>query len=768
MKERNKYLLIATIAVFTGFLRTGDKKELPLYKDVNAPIEQRVEDLLSRMTLEEKVGQMCQFVGPEHIHLTEKMKNKDANIDAWAYYKDLTVADIDSMVVRGEIGSFLHVKTAQETNFLQSLAMKSRLQIPLIFGIDAIHGAGLTSGATIYPSPITNAASWDTSLAREIASQTAEELRSLGLHWTFTPNVDVARDARWGRVGETFGEDPYLVSQFGAATIKGFQNNGKAKVLACAKHLIAGSEPENGLNGAPTDLSERRLREIFLPPYEAAVKAGVATVMAAHNELNGVPCHSNKWLMEKILRNELDFNGFIVSDWMDVERIYNRHRVARSYEEADLLAVDAGIDMHMHGPGFYERVIKLVRSGKLKEEKINRAVRGILRAKFELGLFENPFVDAGKVSNILFNEKHRETALKAAREGIVLLKNDGLLPIDEEKYDKILITGPNANAPTILGDWVLPQPEENVTTILEGFRDEIKDKNKLTFFDCGTSVKHIDKEKIKQAAELARKSGLVILVLGENPLRYMADEKTSGENVARSNIKLLGNQLDLVKAIYATGKPVVVILVNGRPLGVEWIAENIPAIIEAFEPGELGGKAVAEIALGKVNPSGKLPITFPRNVGQIVTTYNHKPSSFVQRYVETPRSPLFPFGYGLSYAKFVYSVLKTDKRIFDKNENCEVSVKVKNIGRREGDEIVQLYVRDEFSSVTRPVKELKDFKRIHLKPGESKTVHFVITPEKLAFYNSDMQRVVEPGKFKIMVGSSSLDKDLLKTEIEVQ
>lgn len=763
MRLNLPHKLSALIIIFSSIAIA----QTPVYKDETQPVEVRVNDLLARMTLEEKVGQMCQYVGLEHIKAAEAKRKKDSNNDAWGYYKGLTVEDIENKITAGEIGSFLHVTTVKETNYIQRLAMKSRLQIPILFGIDAIHGSGLTYGATVYPAPITIAASWDADLAEKIAAETASELRSLGLHWTFTPNVDVARDARWGRFGETFGEDPYLVSRMGEATVRGFQHNGRNKILACAKHLIAGSEPENGLNGSPMDLSERRLREIFLPPYRAAIDAGVYTVMAAHNELNGVPCHANKKLIEGILRGELGFNGFVVSDWMDIERLYNRHRVARTPKEADFLAVDAGIDMHMHGPGFFERIVSLVQEGKLSEERIDEAVRRILRAKFELGLFENPFTDTTETEKILFNERHRRTALRAAQEGIVLLKNNGILPLSENKK-RILITGPNADTQTILGDWALLQPSENVFTVLEGFEKVLGEKHEIIFSNCGKSVKHIETEKIDAAVEKAKTCDVAVIVAGENPLRYMIGEKTEGENVARSNIKLPGNQIDLIKKISATGTPVIVILVNGRPLGIDWCAEHADAIIEALHPGNLGGVAIAEIVAGKVNPSGKLPFTVPRTAGQIVTTYNHKPSSFIQTYAMSSNKPLWEFGYGLSYTDFEYSDFVVSKKEMAEGENFIASVTVKNTGKTAGDEIVQLYIRDDYSSVTRPVKELKDFKRIHLEAGESRKVEFIISSEKLAFYDLNMNYVVEPGVFTIMVGSSSRDKDLLKQKITIK
>ncbi len=759
-----KFLLKVFVIAFFFSLSFYLEAQTPIYKNPKFTINERVKDLLSRMTLEEKIGQMCQFVGPNHIKQARKEKGKDKNVDAWGMYPGLSIADLERMVTKGEIGSFLHVTTAEETNHIQKLAMQSRLQIPVLFGDDAIHGVGLTKGATVYPVPISIAASFDTALARRIAAETAEELYSIGVRWTFAPNVDVARDARWGRVGETFGEDPLLVSKMGVGFVKGFQN-GKHKVLACAKHLVAGGEPINGINGAPTDISERTLREIFFPSFKAAAEAGVATVMAAHNELNGIPCHSNKWLFD-LLRKDFGFKGFVVSDWMDIERIYTRHKAASSLEGAAMLAVNAGIDMHMHGPKFFDWVLHLVKTGKISQERIDKAVERILRAKFELGLFENPFVDVNSQKKILFSAKHRQTALKAARESIVLLKNNGMLPLDKSKYEKILITGPNADNQTILGDWAVRQPGANVVTVAEGLKKFLR--NKVKYFDCGNSVKHIEKSKITKAKELAKKSDLVILVLGENPLRYLPNEKTDGENVDRSKIDLPGNQLELVKEIHKTGKPIIVILINGRPLGVEWISKNVSALIEAFEPGALGGLGLAEILLGKVNPSGKLPITIPRSVGQIVNVYNHKPSQFVRGYVDANYKPLYEFGYGLSYTKFKFENLKIVPRSINKGDSAKVSVWVYNTGDRAGAEVVQLYVRDDFSSVTRPVKELKGFERIFLKPGEKKRIEFLITPDDLSFYNAEMKHVVEPGTFTIMVGNSSRDQDLIKTKLSVK
>ncbi|MFA8436878.1 MAG: glycoside hydrolase family 3 N-terminal domain-containing protein [Marinifilaceae bacterium] len=744
----------------------------PKYLNAKLPVEQRVEDLLGRMTLEEKVAQMCQYVGPEHIREAEKvMTEKDlTNSDDMGYYPGLSCSQLEEMTRKGLVGSFLHVKNPEEANHLQKLAMESRLKIPLLIGIDAIHGNGLNVGATVYPTPIGMASTWEPALIERSARETALEMRAMGAQWAFTPNVDIARDARWGRVGETFGEDPHLVSEMGVAMIKGFQGEdftGEDKAIACAKHLIAGSEPVNGLNAAPMDVSERTLREVYLPSYQAAIDAGVFSMMAAHNELNGVPCHSNKYIMTDILRNEMGFDGFYVSDWMDIERLVDQHFVAENEKEACFLSVDAGMDMHMHGPRFHGPVKELVEEERLSEERINQSVRKILEAKFRLGLFENPFVDIKKGKETIFAKGHQSTALDMARKSVVLLKNEGTLPLKNKKYRKILVTGPNANNQTIMGDWSALQPEEKVTTIYEGLKKEAPANCQVNFYDCGEVLLKMEDEKIAKAARLAKSHDLTVVVVGENSMRYNWDEKTCGENTDRSNIQLPGKQQELVKALYKSGKPLVVVLVNGRPLGTEWIADNVPALLEAWEPGSFGGQAIAEIIYGKVNPSGKLPISIPRNVGQIQTIYNHKPSQYFHKYKNDKSSALFDFGYGLSYTDFEYSNLTIEKVCIHKEESVKVKVMVSNTGKVAGDEIIQLYVRDEYSSVTRPVKELKAFKKLNLDPGESQTVEFVITPKMLEFYNIQMQKVVEPGTFKIMVGGSSRDEDLQMVRLKV-
>ena len=741
------------------------------YKNPKLPVEQRVESLLSQMTIEEKIGQMSQYVGIGHLRLSEvtnKEKKIEKNNDALALYKDLTATQLIDMVKTGHVGSFLHVLTAEEANMLQKLALESRLQIPLIIGIDAIHGNGMVSGTTIYPAPLTAAASFDLDAMRKSSQQTAVEMRALGAQWTFTPNIDVARDARWGRVGETFGEDPYLVTQMGIATIEGLQGDAISSntVLACAKHLIAGGEPINGTNASPMDVSMRTLREVHLPPYKAAVeKANVWTVMTAHNELNGVPCHASGMLMTDILRNEYGFDGFYVSDWLDVYRIHDLHHVAPTLNDALAMSVNRGLDMNMHGPEFYWGMLELVKEGKVSMKRIDEAVSKILEAKFRLGLFENPFTEDKEKK--VFSPEHQALALSMAENSIVLLKNqDNLLPIDLSKYGKILVTGPNANNQTILGDWALKQPDENVTTILEGLQ-AVAGKEKVVYYDYGDDVRSTDMTKVQKAAQLARKCNLAVVVVGENPLRYQ-NTRTTGENTDRMTLSLLGAQEQLIQQIHATGTPTIVVLVGARPLATCWAEENVPAIIQAWEPGSLGGAALANILTGKVNPSAKLPISIPRHSGQIQMIYNHKPSQYFHNYKDGLNAPLYAFGYGLSYTTYKYSAPQISKAEISATENVDVTVNVSNTGKMDGTEIVQLYIHDMYSSVTRPVKELKDFARVPIKAGESKEVTFTITPDKLAFFNENMEYGVEPGEFEIMIGSSSKDKDLKKVTFTVK
>lgn len=772
----NKLLLFLTFTLLFGCVtaKTADKK--PLYLDSNASVDERLNDLIGRMTIEEKIGQMCQFVDIKRLVEAEKRFTiqEIAKSDQHAFYPGYNSTDIINMTKRGEIGSFLQVVSAEEANELQSYAMETRLKIPLIIGTDAIHGHGMARGTTVFPSPITLASSFNPELATEIGKVTAREMRLMGSHWTFTPNVDLVRDPRWGRTGETFGEDPLLISRMGVAMIKGLQGeNGytNENVLACAKHLVGGGQPVNGINGAPMDVSVRTLKEVYLPPYVAAVKEGkVHTVMMAHNEVAGVPCHMSSDLMIDFLRKENGFNGFIVSDWTDVTRLHDNHWVVDDFKEAYYAALVNGLDMHMHGPGFFDGVLELYKEGRLTEAQIDVPVRRILRSKFELGLFENIFAEEKGVKKKIFTPESQQLALEAAHEGIVLLKNDGILPLNGNTYKSIFVLGPNADNQTLNGDWAKEQPDEHQITILEGIQGAVS--KGVEVFTMETPENHIVKAPegfYKEMLAKSEKSDLIIVAVGENSLRYTGSSKrTCGENYDRTDLNLPGYQNEMVEKLLATGKPVILVLVNGRPLGLENIYKNSRAVIESWEPGIKGGLAIADIIYGKVNPSGKLPITVPYNVGQIQLHYNYKPSHFFREYVFTPSMALYDFGYGLSYTSFSFSKPQIDKTTISSDGTATLSVEITNTGKMDGKEVVQLYIRDNISSVTRPIKELKAFEKVLVKAGETKKVTFRIEPEMLAFYDIDFNYIVEPGLFTLMVGNSSRDEDLQKLTLKVE
>ena len=741
--------------------------KLPYLNEALSP-EVRVKDLMERMTIKEKVGQMCQYVGFNYLARSNKGMTAEQilNSDSEAVYEGYLTSDIADMLIAGEIGSFLHVLDPKEANQIQELATRSRLQIPILVGIDAIHGNGMVYGCTVYPSPITMAASFSEAFAYQVGRQTALEMRATGSHWAFTPNVDVLRDPRWGRVGETFGEDTKLVGDFGVNMIKGFQQEdftGLDSVIACAKHLIAGSEPVNGLNFSPMDISERNLREIYLKPYKRAVDAGVYSIMSAHHEINGVPCVMNDYLMNTIVRDEYGFDGFFVSDWLDIERLADLHRVAKDLDEASALAVNAGTDMHMHGPDFLESVLKANELGVIPTERIDDACRKILLAKFKLGLFENRFIDLDAVEDNIFTVPHQQTALDMARKSIVLLKNDGILPFISKKQ-KILVTGPNANNNTILGDWALAQPEENVTTIYEGIQALGESYgHQVDFHDSNEDMRNITDYDIKKAVKKAKKYDSIFLVLGDNSMRHLGEQnKVAGENVARASLDLAGEQLKLAQALYSLGKPMLVVLVNGKPISEPWIYESIPAVIEAWEPGSFGGQAVAEIIFGEVNPSGKMPLTVARSVGHLQMIYNHKPSHHRKKYAFESVDPLYVFGHGLSYSNFVYSDLKIAQDGSTKDAVIKLSANLSNESEFDGEEVVQVYFRDEYSAITRPVKELVAYQRVFVESGQSIPVEFSIPLEALSYFDADMKKVVEAGDFTFMVGGSSADDNLIK------
>jgi|JI10StandDraft_1071094.scaffolds.fasta_scaffold00117_13 beta-glucosidase len=753
---------VAPILLFALGLASLAAAPLP-YENPALPVAQRVEDLLGRMTLEEKVGQMCQYLGPSRLPKNPSPKKSKAD-DASTpdTYAGLTKADILDQVRRGEIGSFLnfYADPVTEGNELQHAAEESRLRIPLLFGADAIHGHAMAAGTTVFPVPIGLAATFDEPLLEAVSRVTAVEMRATGFQWAFAPNVEVARDMRWGRIGETFGEDPLLVSRLGAATVRGLQgdlSNPRADVLACAKHFLGGSQPINGQNHGPADFSERTLREVFLPPFAACVSAGVHSVMVAHNEINGVPAHANHYLLTDVLKGELGFPGLLVSDWLDVSRLWTLQRVAASMDEASELAVLAGLDLHMHGPGFFAPIVAAVKSGRIPSARVDDAVRRILRAKFAAGLFEHRYTDPALRTRNVATSKHSALALEAARKSLVLLRNaDGLLPLRRD-IGRIFVSGPNANNSSALGDWSAFRNADRLVTVKAGLEQVAGSASQVDYFDCGR-IEDLDDTRIAAAVERARGAAVAVLVVGGHPFRGGGPGVvTEGENTDRSSLDLPGRQLELVKAVHATGVHTVVVLQNGGPVGSPWIAQNIPAIIAAFYPGQQGGRAVAEVLFGEVNPSGRLPYSVPRDTGHLPSYYYQRPGHFSPQgkfAAEDPafaKYPLYPFGHGLSYTRFAYSKL-TAPATFVAGQDVEVSVDVTNTGRVAGDEVVLLYISDLYSSVTMPVKLLKEFRRVSLAPGENQTMRFHLPADAFALYDARMQRVVEPGDFTIAVG----------------
>jgi beta-glucosidase len=761
------YMRKILLMIIGGFFLTvaiGQKFDLnknrPMpYLNPKLSIEERVSDLMLRMTVEEKVGQMTQYVGLRFMQGLSSTTQLDdvERAQSHEFYPGISVDNVKNKIQSGEIGSFLLVKGADEANYLQKIAVQSRLKIPLLIAEDAIHGHAIYEGATVFPSPIGLASTFDTSLVKNIAQVTAREMRETGYHWTFSPNVDVARDPRWGRVGETFGEDPFLVGELGKAMVLGYQEDLKGKgVLACPKHFVAGSQPLRGLNFSPMDVSERAMREIWLPPYEEAIKAGCMTVMAAHHDINGVPCHANKHLLQDVLRDQMGFNGFVVTDWLDVSRLHTLHKIAETREDANHLAVNAGIDMNMHGPDFFESVVEQVKNGIISTNRLDEAVRAILTTKFELGLFEKSLVDINEIQ--LFDESAKELALLAARKSLVLLENkDSLLPLDLSGK-KIFITGPNADNQTGLGDWANPQPDDNYITVLEGI-EGIPGIKEIDFYKTGDH-RNISDQDILETKARASMADISIIVAGDNSLRHFGDERTAGENYARADITLFGRQLELIKAAHAADKPVIVILITGKPTAIPWVKDYIPGVIMAWEPGLMGGQAIAEVLTGSYNPSGKLPISIPRSSGQVPYFYNYRPASFFRAYSDEPTGPLYEFGYGLGFSKLSYSKLTVPGNM-DRDHPIPVEVEIENQGVYPAEETVLLFLNDEYSSVTTPVRKLIGFKKVFLQPGEKKNVSFQVPLDKLSLLNVDLKKVVEEGAFIFMVADKKAETVLI-------
>jgi beta-glucosidase len=676
---------------------------------------------------------------------------------------------------------------AELTNAIQKFFVEnSRLKIPVIFHEECLHGHAAIDG-TSFSQPIGLGATFDPELVGRLFEMTAKEARSRGTHQALTPVVDVAREPRWGRVEETYGEDPYVVARMGIAAVQGFQGDAtfkdKKHIIATLKHFAAHGQPESGTNCAPVNVSERLLREVFLTTFRQAIqKGGAISVMASYNEIDGVPSHANKWLLRDVLRKEWGFAGFVVSDYFAIRELNERpelfgNHLAADGKEAAALAAKAGVNIELPDPDCYSNIVELVKKGVLRESLIDELVAPMLLWKFKLGLFEDPYVDPDVAERIVGCEAHRELALQAARETITLLKNDGgIAPLNLRAIKTIAVIGPNADRP-LLGGYS-GQPK-HCSTVLEGIRSRAGSIKVLYHEGCKITIGGSwqqdevvpgdpaeDHRSIAEAVKVAKQADVVILAIGGN-------EQTSREAWAlnhmgdRASLDLVGRQDELIDAIAATGKPIVALLFNGRPISIRNLTEKAQAIFECWYLGQETGQAVAEVLFGDINPGGKLPITIPRSVGHLPAYYNYKPAAR-RGYLFDDISPLYPFGFGLSYTTFKFGEPQLTKKIIRKNESTAVRVEVTNTGQVQGHEVVQMYIRDKVSSVTRPVKELKGFGRVTLEAGQTATVTFDIAPEHLAFYNIDMKYVVEPGEFEIMVGNSARDRDLQKITLRVK
>jgi beta-glucosidase len=718
----------------------------PIYKDPTQPVEARVDDLLSRMTVEEKIGQMCQLDGriePE-MWITEK-----------------------------HVGSFLHI-IGQRTNELQKVAEQTRLGIPLIFGIDAIHGHAFWPESTVFPTQLGLSCSWNPDLLAEVGRITAKEAAATGMRWTFSPVLGTARDLRWGRIDETFGEDPFLIGELGKAIIKGYQGDNLAdphRILACAKHYAGYPASQGGRDAAEAELSRRNLRSLYLKPFYEAAKAGCATFMTGYQSIDGQPCTVNRWLMTGVLKAEWGFEGFTVTDWDNVGRLHREQMVSPTIEDASRRAAEAGNDMMMTTPGFVDAAVSQVKDGLLDEAVIDEACRRVLRQKFALGLFDDRrYTDLDSGAAIIGCAEHHAAALEGVYQSLVLLENkNNLLPLDVSKLKRIAVIGPNADDRVAqLGDWSFlgameavmngkPVGEDyhtDTVTVLQGIKARVGQSCQIDYLQ-GCDVIDPAVQNIAAAVELARQADVAIMVVGDTLSQ-------NGEVRDRANLDLSGAQQQLLEAVHATGTPMVVVLISGKPLTIPWIAQNAGAVVQAWNPGSQGGAAVAGILFGDRNPSGKLTISFAHHVGQQPVYYNLIPGWHAKKYVDMPVEPLYPFGYGLSYTTYAYHNLALQSKTLAAGETLKVSVDVQNTGDRAGVEIVQLYLNDVYTSVTTPQKELKAFARVELAPGETKTVSLEVPFEQLALVNADLETVVEPGEFEVMVGPSSRNKDLLK------
>jgi beta-glucosidase len=776
--------LIKLLSAFSVvcLITTGcGKKDTPPYKNPDLPVEERISDLISRMTLEEKTAQLRGAMmpmgrpGTDAQSSTADREGESLPDEAEGLLKDGLGEIARPSGMRGPR------EMAEFTNTIQKWVQENtRLGIPILFHEECLHGHSARKG-TSFPQALALSSTWDPDLVEAVFSATALEVRSRGAQQCLTPVLDLARDPRWGRTEETYGEDPFLASRIGVAAVRGFQGTGpsidKSHVVATAKHYAVHGQPEGGTNTAPGNYSERIIREQFLKPFEAAVKEGnIQSVMASYNEVDGIPMHANPYYLDEILRQEWGFEGLVVSDYNGIRRLRTEHYVAASKEESAELALESGVDIELPDGEDFSTLNDLVEQGKLSEKYVDRAVARVLRLKFLTGLFDDPFVEPAKAEEVTNRSDHQKLALLAAHKAITLLKNEGnLLPLDKDRYKRIAVVGPNADAVRLGGysGW----PERGVS-ILEGIKNKVgksvevlyAEGCKITETGAGMFASEVklgdpklNAQRISEGVQTARRADLIILALGGNELT--AREAWGTNHLGdRSSLDLAGNQNELVEKILALKKPVVVFLLHGRPNSIPYIAEKVPAILEGWYLGQEGGTAVADVLFGDVNPGGKLTVTVPRSTGQLPVYYYRKPTAQMH-YMDSTREPLYPFGWGLSYTTFEYSNLSVSPDSTGTSGSVEVRVQVTNTGKVRGDEVVQLYIRDEVSTVTRPVQELKGFRRITLDPGETQTVEFTLGQDAFSFLNRDMQPVVEPGTFKIMVGGNSVD--LIETTLTV-
>ena len=767
------YILVMVQMVCTlGF--TQSSPSLPAYKDPSLSIDIRLSDLLSRMTLEEKVGQLLCPLGWEmyeihgsEVHPSGKFKQliKERNAGMlWATYR------ADPWTKKTLANGLNPELAAKAGNALQKYVMENtRLGIPMFLAEEAPHGH-MAIGATVFPTGIGMAATWSPELVKEVGQVIAKEIRSQGGHISYGPVLDLTRDPRWSRVEETFGEDPVLSGILGASMVDGLGGGNlsqKYATIATLKHFLAYAVPEGGQNGNYASVGIRDLHQNFLPPFRKAIDSGALSVMTSYNSIDGIPCTSNHYLLTQLLRNEWKFRGFVVSDLYSIEGIHESHFVALTKENAAIQSVTAGVDVDLGGDA-YTNLCHAVQSGQMDKAVIDTAVCRVLRMKFEMGLFEHPYVDPKIAAKTVRRKEHIELARKIAQSSITLLKNENsILPLSKT-INKVAVIGPNAdNRYNMLGDYTAPQEDSNVKTVLDGILTKLSPFR--VEYVRGCAIRDTTVNEIEQAIKAARRSEVVIVVVGGSSAR---DFKTSyketgaavaeegsvsdmecGEGFDRASLSLLGRQQELLESLQKTGKPLIVVYIEGRPLEKNWASEYADALLTAYYPGQEGGNAIADVLFGDYNPSGRLPISVPRSVGQVPVYYNQK-APRNHDYVEVSSSPLYSFGYGMSYTTFEYS----DLQVVQKSARCfEVSFKVKNTGKYDGEEVSQLYMRDEYASVVQPMKQLKHFERFHLKKGEEKKVTFVLTEEDFFLVNYTLKKVVESGNFHLMIGAASND-----------